>query len=162
MIVGMALLTATLLRDEVQPVATVAQKRDPAAPRASLRGRQRPCPRLRLANRCPPSSSPPLCRAETPGLVASDARKQAHPPTGRLRIGAHPWAEVIIDGRSIGTTPMRATVLAEGPHQVRLRNRNLGTTVNRRVDVQAGKETALVVNLFVERERANYRRQRPP
>ncbi len=155
MIVGMALLTATLLRDEVQPVATAAQKRDPAAPRASLERAAAPLPPPTPGQPVPAELFAPTLPGGDAGLVASNARKQAHPPTGRLRIGAHPWAEVIIDGRSIGTTPMRATVLAEGLHQVRLRNRDLGTTVNRRVDVQAGKETALVVNLFVERERAN-------
>ncbi len=74
--------------------------------------------------------------------------RHAHAGTGRLRIAVHPWAEVLVDGHSIGTTPLRPTELADGVHQIQLRNRDLGVSVRRKVTIQVGKETALVVDLF--------------
>ncbi len=40
---------------------------------------------------------------------------------GYVRIDAYPWAEVTIDGKPVGPTPLVAPVrLPEGPHQIRL------------------------------------------
>jgi serine/threonine-protein kinase len=69
---------------------------------------------------------------------------------GSLRLAAHPWAEVSIDGRPVGTTPLRPTTLAAGTHVVSLRNGELGVSIKRRVTIQAGKESVLVVDLFAE------------
>jgi serine/threonine-protein kinase len=70
---------------------------------------------------------------------------------GRLKLAVTPWAEVQLDGRSVGTTPLSAIELGEGVHQVTLRNVQLGALVKKRVVVHPDKETALRVDLFSPR-----------
>jgi serine/threonine-protein kinase len=49
--------------------------------------------------------------------------------TGSLKIVILPWAEVWIDGKPIGQTPLRTTLPA-GPHRVRLKNDVKEKTIN--------------------------------
>jgi serine/threonine protein kinase len=67
---------------------------------------------------------------------------------GRLRVIVQPWAEVTVDGREIGLTPVPAVALPAGPHQVTLHNGELGREVRRRVVVPAGGEAVLRIDLF--------------
>ena len=99
---------------------------------------------------------------ESASRAASDAVKAAHAPiapkpvhlgTGRLRLAANPWAEVSIDGKPVGTTPLRTSDITEGNHVVTLSNRDLHLTVKKHVHVHAGKESVLVVDLFAEARR---------
>tara|TARA_R110002096_G_scaffold416429_1_gene618910 strand:- start:70786 stop:72114 length:1329 start_codon:yes stop_codon:yes gene_type:complete len=47
----------------------------------------------------------------------------SEPETGYVRIIANPWAEVLVDGVSVGQTPMATPIQLEvGPHQLTLRN----------------------------------------
>jgi serine/threonine-protein kinase len=39
---------------------------------------------------------------------------------GTLKLRIRPWANVIVDGRAVGTTPLRALTLVAGDHTVRL------------------------------------------
>jgi serine/threonine-protein kinase len=70
---------------------------------------------------------------------------------GTLRVVATPWAEVTVDGRSAGVTPLPTSELLEGTHTIVLKNGELGATVKRKVVVQPGKETTVRVDLFAER-----------
>jgi hypothetical protein len=47
-------------------------------------------------------------------------------PNGRMSINARPWAEVFIDGQSIGTTPLANVPVALGRHEVVWRHPQLG------------------------------------
>lgn len=45
---------------------------------------------------------------------------------GTLSVNAHPWAEVEVDGRSIGTTPLANVTLPIGRHEIVFKHPNLG------------------------------------
>jgi hypothetical protein len=47
-------------------------------------------------------------------------------PQGVINLNATPWAEVWIDGRRIGETPIGNLPIAIGPHEVVFRNPQLG------------------------------------
>ena len=48
------------------------------------------------------------------------------PPNGRVNINAAPWAEVWIDGKSVGETPIGNLSLPLGEHEIVLRHPQLG------------------------------------
>jgi len=54
------------------------------------------------------------------------ARVAIAPPTGTLSVNAAPWAEVFVDGRSVGVTPLGALSLPIGSHEVVWRHPQLG------------------------------------
>ena len=62
---------------------------------------------------------------------------------GELAFDAKPWAEVYVDGRKVGTTPMLPISVFEGAHQVRFVNRDLKKDVTKTVDVVAGDSTVV-------------------
>jgi hypothetical protein len=43
-------------------------------------------------------------------------------PNGMLSVNAVPWAEVVLDGRVIGETPIANMSVPLGPHEILLRN----------------------------------------
>jgi hypothetical protein len=57
---------------------------------------------------------------------------------GQLRIGATPWCNVTVDGRSYGETPVNIGSIAPGGHTIVCTNPARGTQ-NRRVNVQPGR-----------------------
>ena len=57
------------------------------------------------------------------GRVAS---VEVVPPLGRLNVNARPWADVLIDGRPAGQTPLGNVELAVGFHQITFRHPQLG------------------------------------
>ena len=57
---------------------------------------------------------------------------------GILNINLDPWANVTVDGRSRGTTPVRLH-LTEGEHRVLLRNSKQGLERRRSVEIKTGK-----------------------
>jgi serine/threonine-protein kinase len=60
------------------------------------------------------------------------------PPMGRLSINAEPWAQVLIDDRPIGDTPLANVSVSLGEHEVVFRHPQLGErreTVTVRADV---------------------------
>ena len=66
---------------------------------------------------------------------------------GQLRVLARPWAEVVVDGTTVDTTPMsRGVPLAPGQHFVRLRNPAY-VTEDRAVQVSAGQTVWIDVDL---------------
>jgi eukaryotic-like serine/threonine-protein kinase len=71
---------------------------------------------------------------------------------GTLRVAVTPWAEVTVDGRVLGMTPLQPIDLGEGTHQVSLKNGDLGVVAKRRVVVTPAKETLLKLDLFGEKK----------
>ena len=56
-----------------------------------------------------------------------------------MRFSVEPWAEVWIDGKSMGLTPpIKQLTLTPGPHRIELRNGDVGAHVVQ-MDVQPGK-----------------------
>ena len=73
-----------------------------------------------------PESPKPGPRSPVPGSQPR-ASSPRPPETGpcRTRITVLPWAQVLVDGRSIGMTPLaERLVLARGPHTIELRHPN--------------------------------------
>jgi hypothetical protein len=75
------------------------------------------------------------------------AEKQFTFATGKLRVIAKPWADVVVDGRPAGQTPMAPLELAEGQHDVVLRNGDLKAEHRESVVVVPGKVETLSVEL---------------
>jgi hypothetical protein len=71
---------------------------------------------------------------------------------GVLRIAVTPWAEVTIDGKLVGTTPLQPLELLEGAHSVALKNGDLGIVAKRRLVVSPNKETLFKLDLFGEKK----------
>lgn len=66
----------------------------------------------------------------TPLTVSIEAGKVAAPavaiPEGKLSVNALPWAEVFIDGRNVGTTPLANLTIPIGTHEIIWRHPQLG------------------------------------
>jgi eukaryotic-like serine/threonine-protein kinase len=93
-----------------------------------------------------------LTREHAPGPRRSSSRLEPL-PTERayLRVVAHPWAHVIVDGQRVDTTPFaRPIPLGAGTHYVRLEHPN-APTERRTVNLTAGETLLLDVNLKIER-----------
>jgi hypothetical protein len=58
-----------------------------------------------------------------PGKVAAISLEM---PQGTINLNASPWAEVFIDGKRVGETPIGNLSLPIGPHEVLFRNPQLG------------------------------------
>jgi serine/threonine-protein kinase len=72
----------------------------------------------------PAVASPPRAVGESPRSTATPSATPAEPPAapgeGLLTVNSYPWAEVRLDGRRIGTTPIIDRVVEAGPHSIRL------------------------------------------
>jgi serine/threonine-protein kinase len=73
--------------------------------------------------------------ANVPAIVV-----HTNPEHGFVRFVANPWAEIFVDGESIGYTPMALPVELEvGPHEIELRNSELPDSTHRQtIEVVAG------------------------
>jgi len=67
-------------------------------------------------------------------------------PNGTLSVNASPWAEVFVDGRSIGTTPLSDISLPIGSHEIVWRHPQLGEK-RRTVVVSAQGPTRVTMDL---------------
>jgi len=76
------------------------------------------------------------------------ARLAITAPTGTLSVNASPWAEVFVDGRSVGVTPLGALSLPIGTHELIWRHPQLG---ERRRTVVVGALTAARVTMDFSR-----------
>ena len=54
-----------------------------------------------------------------PGRVVT---VRVEPPNGVLHVNAMPWAEVLLDGRRLGETPLANLAVPIGAHELTLRN----------------------------------------
>ena len=67
-------------------------------------------------------------------------------PNGTLNINAQPWATVLLDGASIGETPLGNLSVVPGEHEIVFRHPELGERREKTI-VRAGVETRVAVNL---------------
>jgi serine/threonine-protein kinase len=67
-------------------------------------------------------------------------------PNGRLDVNAVPWAEVLIDGKSVGETPIGNHSISLGEHEIVFRHPQLGE-VRRTVVVRSDGVTRVSANL---------------
>ncbi|MEZ5293350.1 MAG: PEGA domain-containing protein [Vicinamibacterales bacterium] len=67
-------------------------------------------------------------------------------PVAAVHVNASPWAEVLVDGRRVGETPLANLMLPLGPHKVVLRHPELGERVQSLV-VRASGPNRLAADL---------------
>jgi hypothetical protein len=67
-------------------------------------------------------------------------------PNGTLSVNASPWAEVLVDGRSVGLTPLGAVTVPIGTHEIIWRHPQLGEK-RRTVTVGAQTPTRVTMDL---------------
>jgi hypothetical protein len=102
----------------------------------------------------PPPPTLPSPLATTPVPAAVDTPTPLPSPTpasepGQLQIAVRPWAEVVVDGRGMGTTPLDKITLEAGPHVVLLRHPAYAE-LRRTVLVKPGDTVRLIVDLAKE------------
>ncbi len=74
------------------------------------------------------------------------ARIEVNVPDGTVNLNAAPWAEVYLDGRSLGETPIANASVSPGTHEVIFRNPQF-VELRQMVTVASGKATRLAVTL---------------
>jgi len=67
---------------------------------------------------------------------------------GFLRINSRPWAQVFVDGRFLGNTPLLNAPVPAGKHKIKLTNPDLRMSKSFTLQVQAGKPTTKLVELM--------------
>ena len=104
------------------------------------------------------TTAPPVSASAPPVVALPSASANAAPEpvptpaaqtTGTLQLLIRPWAEVFIDGQSVGTTPMKPLALAAGIHTVRLSHPDY-KPVQRRATIRLGEVTKLAIDLTEE------------
>ena len=66
-------------------------------------------------------------------------------PEGRVNFNAQPWAEVLVDGRRLGETPLGNVALPAGRHEILFRNPELGER-RQTVLIRSGESTRVAVD----------------
>ncbi|MCP3141305.1 protein kinase domain-containing protein [Pyxidicoccus xibeiensis] len=146
---------------EAQPATGKAAVQEPAAqggPSAETAAVPAP-PASVPAERTPPAApaSEPVAKAPTEKQPAAPVERKRSPPRaepaaarGTLSFRIRPYANVWLNGRDLGQTPIDNVVVAEGTHKLRLFNKELGKDVSRTVEVKAGQTTVFKLNLEAE------------
>jgi serine/threonine protein kinase len=87
-----------------------------------------------------------------PATPTPAARRHADPPeaSGTLRIIVRPWADVMVDGKAVGTAPpLQPLSLKPGSHAIRLSHPDY-RPLNRKVTISPGEEERLTVDLTLD------------
>ncbi|MBI3183630.1 MAG: serine/threonine protein kinase [Myxococcales bacterium] len=75
-----------------------------------------------------------------------DLAEEWRPQKGTVRFRVYPYAEVLLNGRSYGVTPLEPIELYEGRYTFELVNTQEKATATREVDVSPGRETQVKVD----------------
>jgi len=136
------------------PTPTVAAAPDVSpTPAATATPARRSTPAPRPAGLPVPAASPSPVTAAPAPLPASTPTSPP-PPTpaaepGQLQVAVRPWAEVVVDGRVMGTTPLDKMTLEPGAHVVLLRHPAY-EELRRSVVVKPGEAVRLIIDLAKE------------
>jgi hypothetical protein len=119
------------------PPTTLAAVLPPTTlPRPTPRPTQLPPPTPR-PTALPPSPPPPPTVTQQPG---------------QLLLYVRPWANVSVDGRAVGTTPMKPLTLAAGTHVVLLKHNDFAP-LTRQVVIEPGRTHRLEIDLSRDGQR---------
>ncbi|HZF53334.1 MAG TPA: serine/threonine-protein kinase [Polyangiaceae bacterium] len=124
--------TATEAAATTAPSAADPQ---PTAPKTAVQG---------PINRGPIDRGKP--KPDSSGAPTATADVDPSSP-GSLQVVVNPWGDVIVDGKSVGTTPMPAIQLAPGPHSVVVKNAELGATRSASVTIKPGQTASVKFDL---------------
>jgi serine/threonine-protein kinase len=94
----------------------------------------------------PEPTPAPAVVAEAPREVAVQPRK-LKASKGKLLVRVNPWADVVVDGRMVGATPLSAIEVSAGRHSVTVTNSELGKTRTVAVDVRPNRQELVEINL---------------
>jgi serine/threonine-protein kinase len=131
-----ALPTAKALAGPQPSVAPTQPFTSPATPK--------PEPQIFVAT---PSSGVRAAPAEpAPALVAAAPTPVEN---GVLRLSVVPWADVIVDGKQVGATPLKPISLSAGVHALVLSNPGF-QPLNKKVTIEPGTTRTLEVDLTFE------------
>jgi hypothetical protein len=123
----------------VAPVVTPPQ---PDVPRGE--------PSLAPVIAAPKPSLAPVVTAPKPAPAPSQPLRTKPSATpnarGYLNVFAEPWAHVMVDGKRVGTTPLRKLPLTVGEHRLRLVNPS-GPTAERWIRIQPGQTELVDIEL---------------
>jgi len=150
---GLALVTLLAIwlgHSAPSPATTRVGHAEPASSRRATTAREPAAPHRPSADELvhvAPSRSSPEASA-TPGS-ASDRRDHAA-LAAKVTINAVPWAEVRIDGRSIGTTPRRNLSLAAGAHTLELSCPPLGRSARVQLRAVSGGTHRVLADLSAD------------
>ena len=97
----------------------------------------------------PPSPSPSPSRPPTTTTLAAIQPTTTTIAPGRLQMVVKPWAEVFIEEKSVGTTPLAALSLSPGSYAVRLQHPEF-QPLRRRISIESGKTTRLDVDMRLD------------
>jgi serine/threonine protein kinase len=67
----------------------------------------------------------------------------------RLSIDANPWANVFVDGKKIGTTPVNNHLISAGPHKIKLTNPELNAKKILNINAKPGEKIRRKVSFAV-------------
>jgi serine/threonine-protein kinase len=87
-------------------------------------------------------------RGPEPGAKRFAATPSLSAGVGSLAFRVRPWAEIFVDGRSVGVSPVPPVTLPAGRHHVLLRNRDLSKERAVTTTVARGETTTLKVDLL--------------
>jgi serine/threonine-protein kinase len=142
----------------LQTRATTLQTPAPEPPTPAPAPSAAPTPTPSAAPIPPPTPRPqpiraapvatPLPRSPPPLMTPAPTPAPALPP-GTLKLRIVPWAEVWLDGRPIGTTPLRPLAVPPGVHTVRLQHPSF-RPLHKSVDIRPAETTVLEVVLEEE------------
>jgi serine/threonine-protein kinase len=124
------------------PAPTVAPPRP--TPMPTPRATPRPTPRAEVRASPSPIAAPLVIATPPPPTP-----EPAPSGEGLLQVVVHPWGEVSVDGKAIGSTPLDRLTLAAGSHLVRVHFPGY-EPVERRVLVRPGQTEKLVVDFNTE------------
>jgi hypothetical protein len=127
------------LPDDAPPVRpVVAEQPEPVEPAAAA-VEPPPSSELRPEPRASPHSAPPAVRHV----------RHEEPQLGKVIFRISPWADVSVDGRELGVTPMSPVDLPSGDHLFTLANSALHTKKSLRVVVPpGGRSVVLKADMF--------------
>lgn len=131
-----------LLRRDAEPV--------PAVPVEVPKPAELPPVTIREPAVQTPSPEPPVAPVKSPPVAeAPVAPKPVRPKVGKssLDLRVTPYADVFVDGRLLGTTPLKPIELAPGVHKLLLVNEALDVRRVTQVTLEPGKRQRLEIDL---------------
>ncbi|HZH78180.1 MAG TPA: serine/threonine-protein kinase [Archangium sp.] len=94
----------------------------------------------------PPSVKP--TRKEPRSSSGSTSVRRTAVEKVRLEFRIRPYATVLLDGKTLGQTPLPPAEVEVGSHTVQLVNKDLGKEITRTIDVKAGQANVFKYNLL--------------
>lgn len=147
------LAVAVWVRPDVEPALDAPRPIEPTA-----RGVDRTPPdEPRVEPRVEPPSTPTMTTSTPSTNASSDVAEAPVPMRGYVTVHATPWAEVQLDGRSLGTTPIRRTAIGAGSHVLVFENPPLGRTLRVPIRVEPGANVRVIADLSTDEPRARVR-----